>query len=168
MEYVDIVDEQNNVIGNASKADAHSKGLLHRVVISEVHDTKNRWLLVRQANDRQDGGQFVSPVGGHVTSTEDPKDALIRETEEELGFKPKQFSFIGQTIFNRYVLKRQEDHLFMLYDIRSDVLPKLNKEAIEYRYFTENELKKGLKYTPKLFGDAFHFIVDTFFPHLRI
>lgn len=167
MEYVDIVDTQNNRIGKVSKTDAHDKGFLHRVVISEVHDSKNRWLLVRQAKDRQDGGQFVSPVGGHVTSGEDPRDALIRETQEELGFKPTQFSYIGETIFNRYILNRQENHLFMIYSIYSDAIPKLNIEAIEYRYFTEKELKKGLKVTPQLFGDAFHFVVDRFFPLLR-
>lgn len=167
MEYVDVIDKNNRIIGNAPKTEVHKKGLLHRVIIAEVHDSKNRWLLVRQSKDRQDGGQFVSPVGGHVSSKEEPNAALIRETQEELGFKPVRFTFIGQVPFNRYVLDRQENHFFMLYDIRSNAIPVLNKEAIEYRYFTENELKRGLKVTPKLFGDAFHFVVDTFFPKLK-
>jgi len=154
-------------VGNSGKTEVHKKGLLHRVIIAEVCDSKNRWLLVRQSKDRQDGGQFVSPVGGHVSSKEEPNNALIRETQEELGFKPMQFTFVGQAPFDRRVLGRQENHFFMVYNIRSNAIPVLNKEAIEYRYFTENELKKGLKVTPRLFGDAFHFVVDTFFPRLR-
>ena len=35
-EQVDIVNEENEVIGQTPKQEAHEKGLLHRCVISEV------------------------------------------------------------------------------------------------------------------------------------
>lgn len=65
-ERVDIVDEQDNVLYQTTKQEAHKKGLLHRTVISEVKDSKGRWILVKQSSDRQDAGQYVSPVGGHI------------------------------------------------------------------------------------------------------
>ena len=63
MEYVDIVNENDDIIGSVSKQEAHEKGLLHRTVISEVINTEGKWTLVKQSSDRQDAGQYVSPIG---------------------------------------------------------------------------------------------------------
>ncbi|MFH0821056.1 MAG: hypothetical protein V1908_04765, partial [Candidatus Peregrinibacteria bacterium] len=69
-------------------------------------------------------------------------------------------------VYNRYVLNRQENHLFIIFKIFSDAIPVLNYESESCRYFTENELKKELKDNPQNFGAAFHFVVKTFFSHL--
>jgi hypothetical protein len=61
IEMVDIVNENDEVTGQADKRKAHAEGLLHRTVISEVKNGKGEWLLVKQAGDRQDAGQYVSP-----------------------------------------------------------------------------------------------------------
>lgn len=167
MEYVDVVDTKNKIIGNTSRDEAHTKGLLHRVVIAEVIDSHGRQLMVRQSSDRQDAGQFVSPVGGHIENGEDPIDALKRETLEELNIKVEKFKYLGKAIFNRHVIGRKENHYFMLYEVYSDQIPTLNKEAVEYRYFTQEELHYSLSKTPRLFGDAFHFVVDVFYQKLR-
>ncbi|MBI5220266.1 MAG: hypothetical protein HY978_00310, partial [Candidatus Liptonbacteria bacterium] len=37
-----------------------------------------------------------------------------------------------------------------------------------YKAFTEKELRSALKNTPELFGDAFHFVVKTFYPNLLV
>ena len=103
-EIVDVVDGKDRVLYQTSKQDAHDKGLLHRTVISEIRDSKGNWILVRQAKDRQDAGQYVSPVGGHVRA---------------------------------------------------------------HRKFSGAELKEELGKNPRLFGEAFHFIVDTFYPQLK-
>ena len=60
-ELLDIVDENENILNAVTKRDAHRDGLLHKTVISEVIDSKRRWLFVKQASDRQDAGQYVSP-----------------------------------------------------------------------------------------------------------
>ena len=167
IEYVDIVDEKGAVLNFVPKPEAHQKGLLHKTVISEVVDSKGRWLLVVQAGDRQDAGQYVSPVGGHVQAGETEIEGLKREANEELGLEGNfKYEYVGRAIFNRFVLGRQENHFFILYKIYSDAEPKLNEESESCAYFTENELKKEMKDNPKLFGDAFIFVVKTFFPHL--
>ena len=166
MEEVDIVDKNDNVIGKTTKKEAHEKGLLHRCVVSEVKDSKGRWLFVKQAPDRQDAGQYVSPVGGHVSSGETNEDALKRETFEELGLKDFKYKYLGKGIFNRYVIGRKENHYFMLYEVYSDTTPILNHESESSIYFTDDELKKEFEEHPEHFGDAFHFIVKDFFPQL--
>mgnify|MGYP001617931222 CR=1 FL=1 len=163
---VDIVDENNKVLYKTSKGKAHELGLLHRTVIAEVIDSKGEWVLVRQSSDRQDAGQYVSPVGGHIRAGESEIEALKREAFEEVGLKKFTNKFIGKGIFKRHVLNRIENHYFVLYEIYSDKKPKLNHESESYKTFTKGELKKRLKTNPAEFGQAFQFVTKTLYPKL--
>src|ERR1700690_2004728 len=106
MEIVDVVNDQNEVIGQIDKDEAHRTGALHRCVIAELIDSQSRWILVKQANGRQDGNKYVSPVGGHVQSGESDELAVIRETLEEVGIHSQNPKFVGTAIFNREVIGR--------------------------------------------------------------
>ncbi len=166
-ELVDIIDEDGNKIKVVTKRDAHKDGLLHKTVISQVIDSKGRWLLVGQSKDRQDAGQFVSPVGGHVTAGETEIEALKREANEEVGLVGDfKYEYVGRAVFNRSVIGRQENHLFIMYKIYSDAQPVLNDESESCEYFTETKLAFELKTHPEHFGDAFHFVINQFFGHL--
>lgn len=166
LEKVDIVDEQDNVLYQTTKQTAHKDGLLHRTVISEVKDSEGRWILVKQSSDRQDAGQYVSPVGGHIRAGETEIQVLQREALEGLGIKDFDYKFIGKAIYNRYILGRQENHYFILYEIFSDQTPQLNHESESYKSFTKEELKTRLKAYPQEFAAAFRFVVKTFYPEL--
>ena len=167
MEYVDIVNENDEIIGRASKQEAHEKGLLHKTVVSEVINSEGKWTLVKQSSARQDAGQYVSPIGGHVKSGESEDEALKREAEEEYGLKDIfKFQLKGKKIFNREVLGRKENHYFTLYEIYTDKKPILNEESVGYEMFSPDELRTALKEDPSKFGAAFHFIVQTFYPFL--
>jgi len=164
-ERIDIVNEDDEVIGSVSKQEAHEKGFLHRTVIAEVIKTDGRWTLVKQAPDRQDANQFVSPVGGHVQAGETEDEALIREAKEEFGLDSNfSYKLIGKKIFNREIIGRKENHYFILYEITSDKEPILNEESIGFETFTTKQLKKEIKENPKKFGEAFHFVIKTFYP----
>lgn len=164
-EIVDIVSAEDEVLYQISKQEAHKTGLLHRTVISEVIDSKGRFLLVKQAADRQDAGQFVAPVGGHVRAGESIEDALRREALEELGIADFPFRHIGKVIFNRHVIGRHENHYFTVFEVNSDSKPVLNHESVDYSYFTERELRSKLAKNPELFGNAFWHLVRTFYGH---
>lgn len=165
-ELVDIVDQDGNKVKVVTKREAHQDGLLHKTVISEVIDSQGRRLMIKQSKDRQDAGQYVSPMGGHVTAGETELEALKREAAEELGLTDFKYKYVGRAIFNRNVLGRQENHLFVMYEIYSDAEPILNDESESCKYFTEEELRLELKNHPEHFGGGFHFVVKNFFPHL--
>lgn len=165
-ETVDIVSPDNKVLYQAAKTEAHQKGLLHRTVIAEIIDSKGRWTLVKQANDRQDAGQFVSPVGGHARTGETEEQTLKREALEETGLADFKFKRVGQVIYNRKVLGRQENHFFILYEIYSDEPLKLNQESVSCKTFTKAELKQEIKNNKQIFGDALFAIVESFYPEL--
>lgn len=166
IEIVDIVDQNNNFLFNIAKQEAHKKGLLHRTILAQLINAKGEWVLVKQSSDRQDAGQYVSPVGGHVSAGELEVEALQRETLEEIGIDDFSYKLIGRGIFNRNVLGRYENHYFILYEIYSDIKLKLGPEAESYRSFTKEEIKKLLKNDPKLFGSAFHFCMKAFYSEL--
>ena len=150
----------------ATKTEAHERGLLHRTVISELINAKGEWVLVQQAADRQDAGRYVSPMGGHVHAGERVEDALKREVLEELGIEGFSYCFVGKAIYRRHVLGRDENHYFLLYESFSDNELTLNAESVGFKKFTVRELKEALQTAPGKFGEAFHFVLNTFYPDL--
>lgn len=163
MEMVDVVDKNNEVLSQISKDEAHQKGLLHRCIVSQVIDSSGLWTLVKQADDRQDPGQYVSPVGGHMQAGESEEDALKREAMEEMGIRLFTFKRVGQAIFNREVIGRKENHFFILYKIYSDQPPTLNHESVSFEKFSFAQLQQKLKTDPTKFGKAFHFVFETIY-----
>ena len=167
-EMIDIVDDELNILYQTSKAEAHKKGLLHKCVIGEVINSKGEIMLIKPYSHKQDAGQFVSPMGGHVVAGESSEEALRREVMEELGISKFEYKFKGRGIFNRYVLGRHENHYFLLYEAFTDAEPVLGDEAESFERFTIQELKNRLKANRKEFGEAYLFIVRKFYPELLI
>jgi isopentenyl-diphosphate delta-isomerase len=166
-EQVDVVDDHDNVMQSISKTDAHKEGLLHRTVISQYINRKREWVLVRQASDRQDAGQFVNPTGGHAQAGESEDEALKREALEEIGVDVVDFKLVGKKIFRRTVGWKDENHYFIVYEIYGENDPVLNEESVEWKRFTEDELTSELQQNPNMFGTAFHVVIDEFYPHLK-
>ena len=165
-ELVDIVDENGAVLRQAGKVDAHRHGWLHKTVIGYLRDSSGGWRLVRQAADRQDAGQLVGPVGGHAQAGEDEIAALLREAEEEIGTRNITFKRVGQARFHRQVIGRDENHLFVVFEIDTDDPLALNHESVAIESFSDDELKAALAGSPASFGDAFYFVLEAFYPHL--
>lgn len=165
-ETVDVVDEKDTALYSVSKKEAHKKGLLHRTVIAELKDSEGKWTLVRQAADKQDPGQWVSPMGGHVMAGETEEDALKREALEELGLVDFKYKLIGKVVYDREVKGRKENHYFILFEIYSDIPVTLNSESVEHKKFTDAELKRALTETPEKYGPPFHLLIIEFYPHL--
>jgi 8-oxo-dGTP pyrophosphatase MutT (NUDIX family) len=163
---VDVVDENGTMLYQTDKGTAHRDGLLHPTILAEVFDITGRWILVKQSSTRQDAGKYVSPVGGHIRAGEDEVIALKREAAEELGISDFSYTRRGQAVFNRDVLGRKENHLFILYEIVTGQRPVLNYESDSYRDFTEDALRQEMSNFPETFGDAWWFVVKKFYPRL--
>ena len=85
-EIIDIVDADDNVIGQARRADAYAQGLRHRCAFVLVRDAEDRVFVHRRT-----GRKLVFPsmydmfVGGVLGTGESYDEAALREAEEELG-----------------------------------------------------------------------------------
>ncbi len=86
-ELFDLVDAQDNVIGQVRRGDAHrNPALLHRSVQIMVFDSAGRLLLQRRSS-RKDlfPGYYCASASGHVISGDDYLATAQRELTEELG-----------------------------------------------------------------------------------
>lgn len=84
-ELLDVVDAQDRVIGVASRAEIHTRGLRHRSAHVLIHDAHGRLYLQRRAAHKDsDPGLWDSSAAGHLASGEGYAGAAARELAEEL------------------------------------------------------------------------------------
>ncbi|MEU8689121.1 NUDIX domain-containing protein [Streptomyces sp. NPDC048665] len=85
-EILDIVDEDDRVVGQYPRGEAYARGLRHRCAFIEVRDAAGRLFVHRRTATK-----LVFPslydlfVGGVVGAGESYDEAALREAEEELG-----------------------------------------------------------------------------------
>ncbi len=85
-EILDIVDENDRVIGQSPRGAAYAQGLRHRCAFIQVRDAAGRLFVHRRTPTK-----LVFPslydmwVGGVVGAGETYDEAALREAEEELG-----------------------------------------------------------------------------------
>ncbi|MFI6281459.1 NUDIX hydrolase [Streptomyces sp. NPDC050988] len=85
-EILDIVDEHDEVVGQARRGDAYTQGMRHRCAFIQVKDAQGRLFIHRRTPTK-----LVFPslydmfVGGVVGAGETYDEAALREAEEELG-----------------------------------------------------------------------------------
>ncbi len=90
MEFLDIVNTNDTVIGRASREEVYKQKLTHRIAHVFVFNTQGKLLLqLRSGNVDFFPHCWVTSVGGHVMSGETPEQAAHRETMEEIGVKLK-------------------------------------------------------------------------------
>ncbi|MFI8998039.1 NUDIX hydrolase [Streptomyces sp. NPDC053542] len=87
-EILDIVDEQDRVVGQAPRGEAYARRLRHRSTFILVRDAQDRIFVHRRTAQK-----LIFPshydlfVGGVVGAGESYDDAALREAEEELGVR---------------------------------------------------------------------------------
>ena len=162
MELVDIVKPDGTRLHTISKQQAHAEGLLHSCVIGVVRRPDGTRFVVRQNAHKQDAGQYVNPVGGHVQAGESLEDALRREVLEEIGWRDFTHTLIGAVVYDRMVLGRRENHLFNVFAINSAEPFIINDESVEVRGLPHTDYQNMLRNEPHLFGPPHHFVEQTF------
>jgi len=121
-EKIDIFNDKYELIGTASKKEAHQKGLWHRVFTCLLVNPKHKTILLqkkvpgRYAFNRPD--YLDISVGGHYKSGESISQG-VRELKEEIGIKVKFKDLIpigirqtAETISKNYIANEFQ-HVFI-------------------------------------------------------
>lgn len=83
---IQIVDENDNPTGSATRKEAQDQGLFHRVVRITVEDKNGNVLLQRRGSSvKLNPNYWDNAVAGHVDFGEDYDTTAERELEEEIG-----------------------------------------------------------------------------------
>ncbi|AOM39400.1 NUDIX hydrolase YfcD [Xenorhabdus hominickii] len=96
IEWIDIVNEDNEVIAQATRQQMRAQNLRHRATYIVVHDGMGK-ILVQHRTETKDfcPGKLDATAGGVVMAGENLLDAARREAEEELGIACVPFAEHG-------------------------------------------------------------------------
>ncbi|MFI8964232.1 NUDIX hydrolase [Streptomyces sp. NPDC053493] len=144
-EVLDVVDENDRVIGQAPRGEVYARGLIHRCTFIQVRDARNRIFVHRRTPTK-----LVFPslydmfVGGVVGAGESYDDAALREAQEELGVsglaRPKQvtkFLYDSEGVAGKW--------WSAVYEVRCDQPVRPQAEEVAWHAFlTEEELMARL------------------------
>jgi isopentenyl-diphosphate delta-isomerase type 1 len=142
-EYFIVVDENDKVIGRASRSECHSNPtLIHRVVHVLVFTSAGELILQKRSMSKDiQPGKWDTSVGGHCGEDEDYLAAAYREMEEELGIKGVELTFIGSYIW-RSEVETESVHTFACtYDGPISQHP---EEIDEVRSWNMEDIKRNL------------------------
>lgn len=85
-EIFDVVNEFDEVIGQAPRSEVHERNLLHRAASIFVFNSAGELLLqLRSATKDQYPSCYTASASGHLDAGEDYETAARRELKEELG-----------------------------------------------------------------------------------
>ena len=116
-ERVDIVDEQDNVIGTATRAEMRERKLLHRGVAILCRNSKGDVYMHRRTDTKDVfPGLYDCFVGGMVTAGEDYDTAAAREIREELGIEDSPV----ELVFKHHYEGSDNPHLLQFYEVTYD------------------------------------------------
>jgi isopentenyldiphosphate isomerase len=135
MELFDVVDEEDNVIGKASREECHENGFIHRSVMFFVFDSKGRVLVTKRTENKDFfPGYYSIVLGGHVHAGEDYEEAVVREVEEEIGLSVKPFLI---STFKKRIPEERENVKVFGVVAKDDI--DLNKDELESGEFLKFE-----------------------------
>ncbi|MFO7820904.1 MAG: NUDIX domain-containing protein [Lentisphaeria bacterium] len=142
-EWFEIVDEDNRIIGMASREQVHGNPqLIHRTAHVVVFGTDNRILLQKRSPTKDiQPGKWDTAVGGHLVPGEDYATAARREAAEELGITPRELPFLY--LFDLKIRNEIESENVRVYAIIHDgPFDPPTAEIDELRFWDKNEIAK--------------------------
>ncbi|MEI8289946.1 MAG: NUDIX domain-containing protein [Verrucomicrobiota bacterium] len=86
VEIFDIVNERDEVIGQAPRQEVHARGLWHRAVHVLVFNARGETFLQKRSMKKDlHPGVWDSSASGHLDAGEAYEDCAVREVREEIG-----------------------------------------------------------------------------------
>lgn len=146
-----LVDKNDDAIGQISKFEAHSTGLLHRAFSIFVINSQGEILMQKRSlNKYHTPGLWSNTCCSHPKPGEKTIDAANRRLSEEMGLTVNLnflFKFHYYAELDNKLTENEIDHIFIGY---SDELPNINQqEVMDFKFMSIHEISKELKNKPE-------------------
>ncbi len=153
-EIFDIVNERDEVIGQAPRKEVHARGLWHRAIHVLVFNTRGEVFLQKRSMLKDTAkGKWDSSTSGHVDSGEDYDVTAVRELHEEIGLSVAQ---TPERLFKIDSCKETGWEFCWIYRCESEGPFVLHPEEIETGdWFTPEFVTKWVNEKPQEFASAF-------------
>ncbi|MBC8010779.1 MAG: NUDIX domain-containing protein [Burkholderiales bacterium] len=158
-ELFDVVDEHDNVIGQARRADVHAQKLRHRAVHVLCFDRDGRVFLQRRSMLKDSApGRWCASCSGHVDAGEDYATAAVRELGEEIGASVSGLEALQPWL--RIEPRRETGMEFVwVYRVAHEGPFTLHPaEIMDGAWYGREELETALRDRPREFAGAFRYI----------
>lgn len=161
-EIFDIVNERDEVIGQAPRKEVHATGLWHRAIHVLVFNTRGEVFLQKRSMLKDTAkGKWDSSSSGHVDTGEDYDVCAVRELREEIGLHLTQEQL--QRLFKIDARKETGWEFCWIYRCASEGPFTLHPDEIETgSWFTPDAVTKWVNEKPHDFASAFVLIWKTF------
>lgn len=159
MEILDIVDENDNVVGTATRSDIYQNYLCHRIIHVLVFNDEGKMVLQKRSSNLSFcPNHWSTAAGGHVGAGESYEEAALREYQEELG-ATSALEFMGKNFFQT----DSTNEFFAVFKTQFNGPFNLNPDEVsEITAFDIDEIKtmiqNGEKFHPELI-----FIINNYF-----
>ena len=156
-ELFDVVDENDQVIGQATRKEVHAQSLLHRSVHILVFNSQGELYLQKRSIEKDENpGYWDTSAAGHVNAGEDYLECAHRELKEELDIEGHLKPFVqiqaGPETFWEHVRS---------YTCISDQTIHPNPEEItEGRFWPLEAVSNALGQEDLLFTSTFRILFD--------
>ena len=158
VEWLDIVDEHDTVVGKAPRDQIHREKHWHRSAHIALFNSQGQvFVQLRSVNKDNSAGLWDTSAAGHVNSGESYKQCAVRELFEELGVQitAEQLAHAGS-------LRPQAQNGFEfteIYIVYSDQTLTLQQEEIDDGCWASTaEVDNWVMERPSDFTESFHII----------
>lgn len=166
-EYVILVNEQDEVIGQMEKIEAHEKAILHRAFSVFILNNKNEIMLQQRAKTKYHSPLlWTNTCCSHQRLGETNIQAGKRRLIEEMGIETELkelFHFIYKAPFDNGLTEHELDHVMIGY---YEDEPIINTEEVEsWQWMSIDDIKNDIKANEKNYTAWFKIIFKEFSEH---
>lgn len=128
-----VVNEKDEVTGTISRAEAHEKGIPHRIAVIYVENLKGEILVQVRMTGRLDHSS-----AGHVDPGEEYIDTAKRELKEELGMENIELNLVGYGVSKENVsgIDGNRVHVMQIFSCVGEPR-ELQKDEVRSVYWTD-------------------------------
>jgi isopentenyl-diphosphate Delta-isomerase len=168
VEYVILVNNNDQSLGTMEKMEAHEKGVMHRAFSVFVFNTRGEMLLQKRAEEKyHSAGLWSNTACSHPRTDEKTRDAAHRRLREEMGFDcdlEEAFSFIYKAHVGEGLIEHEYDHVFLGHsDEKPDPDP---NEVSDWKYVDLDWLMEDVDNHPDEYTVWFRIAVKELKKHL--
>ena len=148
-ELVDVVNEEDEVIGQEWKNKCHEEGILHRISAVILFNSEGKmWLQIR-AKGKVSAGKMDFSASGHVGAGDSYEKSAYRELKEEIGIKTN-LKLIAKKLYEHINLEGLKiKHFISLYAGKCDGPFSLQEEEVDkIEAYNQEEIKELMKTNP--------------------
>jgi isopentenyl-diphosphate delta-isomerase len=161
-EYVILVDEQDNEIGQLEKMEAHRLGLLHRAFSIILINHKGEMLLQQRAAHKYHSPLlWTNTCCSHQRPGESCLGAAQRRLIEEMGMEvelSESFSFLYKAKLDQGLTEHELDHVFFGYTNQNPVIN--TEEVAAYKWISMEALLQDLDSSPEAYTEWFKILLN--------